>query len=202
MLTVLLDERAARLVGDGRKTMMALVFAVTLAGFVAHETRATDPVVNFCRSGFGCSRSASWPLLVATATSMATFVMPFYLQDVLRLSPSFMGLVFLSAPIFTIACANVSGLLTDRIGPRVPASIGVLVTLAAFAVGLVLKADSSWHWPAVLLGLTGLGAGLQCPQPDRDHRLGATAVPRLCHRNGPDAVRGRLAARDLPRRSS
>jgi MFS family permease len=49
--------------------------------------------------------------------------------------------------------------LTDRIGPRVPASIGVLVTLAAFTVGLVLKADSSWLWPAVLLGLTGLGAG-------------------------------------------
>ena len=49
--------------------------------------------------------------------------------------------------------------MTDRIGPRVPASIGVLVTLAAFTVGLLLKADSSWLWPAVLLGLTGLGAG-------------------------------------------
>ena len=98
-------------------------------------------------------------LLVATATSMATFLMPFYLQDVLRLSPSFMGLVFLAAPVFTIACANVSGRLTDRIGPRVPASIGVLVTMAAFTVGLLLKADSSWLWPAVLLGLTGLGAG-------------------------------------------
>ena len=40
---------------------------------------------------------------MATATSMATFLMPFYLQDVLRLSPSFMGLVFLAAPVFTIA---------------------------------------------------------------------------------------------------
>ena len=38
MLTVLLDERAARLVGGGRTGMMALLFAVTLAGFVAHET--------------------------------------------------------------------------------------------------------------------------------------------------------------------
>jgi MFS family permease len=70
-----------------------------------------------------------------------------------------MGLIFLAAPVFTIACANVSGLLTDRIGPRVPASIGVFVMMAAFTVGLLLKADSSWLWPAVLLGLTGLGSG-------------------------------------------
>ena len=160
MLTVLLDERAARLVGAERKGMMALVFAATFAGFLAHETRATDPVVNLSLFRIRMfTFSVVSLLLVATANSMATFLMPFYLQDVLRLSPSFMGLVFLAAPVFTIACANVSGLLTDRIGPRVPASIGVLVMLAAFTVGLLLKADSNWLWPAVLLGLTGLGSG-------------------------------------------
>ena len=120
-----------------RKGMMALLFAATLAGFVAHETRAADPVVNLSLFRIRMfTFSVVSLLLVATANSMATFLMPFYLQDVLRLSPSFMGLIFLAAPVFTIACANVSGLLTDRIGPRVPASIGVLVTLGAFTVGL------------------------------------------------------------------
>jgi len=89
MLTVLLDERAARLVGDGRKTMMGLLFAVTLAGFVAHETRATDPVVNLSLFRIRMfTFSVVSLLLVATANSRATFLMPFYLQDVLRLSPS------------------------------------------------------------------------------------------------------------------
>src|SRR4029077_3491570 len=107
--------------------------------FVIHETRAAHPVVNLALFRIRMfTFSVLSLLLVATATSMATFVMPFYLQDVLRLSPSFMGLVFLVAPVFTIACANVSGRLTDRIGPRVPASVGVLVTLGAFTVGLVL----------------------------------------------------------------
>jgi len=90
---------------------------------------------------------------------MATFLMPFYLQDVLGLTPSFMGVLFLAAPVFTITCANVSGLLTDRIGPRIPASIGVLMTMAAFGVGVVLRPDSGWFWPTVLLALTGLGSG-------------------------------------------
>src|SRR5215470_4499098 len=129
---------------------MALLFGAALVGFVVRETRAADPVVNL---GLFRIRMFTFSvlslLLVATANSMAMFLMPFYLQDVLRLSPSFMGLVFLAAPVFTIACANMSGLLTDRIGPRVPATIGVLMTLAAFTVGLFLAADSSWRWSAV-----------------------------------------------------
>jgi len=160
MLTVLLDQRAAQMIGAGPKGMMALAFAATLVGFVAHESRVADPVVNLSLFRIRMfTFSVVSLLLVATANSMATFLMPFYLQDVLGLSPSFMGLIFLAAPIFTITCANVSGLLTDRIGPRIPASIGVLVTLGAFAIGLLLKADSSWLWPTVLLGLTGLGSG-------------------------------------------
>jgi len=78
---------------------------------------------------------------------------------VLHFSPSFMGLIFLAAPVFTITFATVSGHLTDRIGPRIPATIGVAVTMAAFLVGARLGAESSWALPAALMALTGLGAG-------------------------------------------
>jgi len=160
MLTALLDQRAAQMIGGGRTGTMALAFAVTAVAFVAHESRASDPVVNLSLFRI---RMFTWSvlslLLVATATSMSTFLMPFYLQDVLHLTPSFMGLVFLAAPIFTIACATLSGHLTDRIGPQIPASIGVLVTLGAFAIGVGLRAHSSWLWAAALLGLMGLGSG-------------------------------------------
>jgi MFS family permease len=140
--------------------MVAVAFAAAVVAFVAHESRASDPVVNlslFRIRMFTCSVLSL--LLVATATSMATFLMPFYLQDVLHLTPSFMGLVFLAAPIFTITCANMSGRLTDRIGPQIPASIGVLVTMGAFAIGVGLQVQSSWLWAAALLGLMGLGSG-------------------------------------------
>ena len=57
-------------------------------------------------------------LVIATATSVIRFLLPFYFQDVLRLSPSSMGLIFLTAPVFTIGLAAVSGWVTDRVGPR------------------------------------------------------------------------------------
>lgn len=160
LLTVLLDERAARLMGAGRTTALALVFAVTLAGFLARESRAPEPIVNLALFKIRMfTFSVLSLLLVATANTIVTFVMPFYLQDILRLSPGFIGLIFLAAPVFTIVCAGVSGRLTDRIGPRAPASIGVIVLMLGFAGGLLLRVDSGWIWPAALLALMGLGSG-------------------------------------------
>jgi MFS family permease len=98
-------------------------------------------------------------LVFATVTSVLTFLLPFYMQDVLHLSPSFMGLVFLSAPVLTIGLAALAGQLTDRIGPRIPASIGLSVIMGAFAIGVILRADSHWIWPALLLAATGVGQG-------------------------------------------
>ena len=82
-----------------------------------------------------------------------------YIQEVLHYSPSFMGLIFLAAPIFTIALAPVSGRLTDEIGPRIPASIGVLMTMTAFAVGLLQRTDSHWILPTLMMAFMGLGSG-------------------------------------------
>jgi MFS family permease len=53
----------------------------------------------------------------------------------------------------------VTGLVTDRIGPRVPASIGVVMTMVAFLVGTFLGIDSHWALTAVLMAFTGLGQG-------------------------------------------
>src|SRR3989442_1806082 len=46
MLTLLLDRRSVEAVGAERATVMALIFAATLVGFLAHERRAVSPVVN------------------------------------------------------------------------------------------------------------------------------------------------------------
>jgi MFS family permease len=139
---------------------MAALFAATLVGFLIHERRALNPVVNLALFRIRMfTFSVLSLLLIATSTSVLMLILPFYMQDVLHQSPSFMGLVFLAAPIFTISLAPLTGRLTDRIGPRLPTSIGVVMTMAAFLVGMVLRADSHWVWPALLMALTGIGQG-------------------------------------------
>src|SRR5438128_1531769 len=140
--------------------VLALVFGATALGFLAHERRSVNPVVNLSLFKIRMfTFSILSLLLIATTTSVLGFLMPFYIQDVLHFSPSLMGLIFLAAPVFTIGLATVSGQLTDRIGPRAPASIGVLATLGAFAIGGFLRTDSHWMLPASMMALVGVGSG-------------------------------------------
>ena len=158
VLTLVLDRRSAELIGLGQKGFMALLFVATLGGFLVHERRARHPVVNFALFRIQMFTFSVLSLLViATCSTVLTFLLPFYMQDVLHQSPSFMGLIFLSAPVFTVTLAAVAGQITDRVGPRIPASIGVLMTSAGFLVGTFLRVDSHWMLPAVLMAFTGLG---------------------------------------------
>jgi len=160
MLTLVLDRRTAEMLGAGRRGVLVGAFALGIAGFLVHERRTLNPVVNL---GLFKIRmflfSVLSLLLFATTSSVLTFLLPFYIQDILHRSPSFMGLLFLSAPILTISLAVLAGHLTDRLGPRLPASIGLSMIMGAFAIGVGLRVDSHWSVPALLLACTGVGQG-------------------------------------------
>jgi EmrB/QacA subfamily drug resistance transporter len=160
MLTLVVDRRSAEAIGAGSKSVMLALFALGLAGFVAHERRVANPVVNLGLFRIRMFVFSVLSLLAfATTSSVLTFLLPFYIQDVLHRSPSFMGLLFLSAPVLTISLAVLAGHLTDRVGPRIPATIGLSVVMAAFAIGVGLRVDSHWILPALLLACTGIGQG-------------------------------------------
>jgi MFS family permease len=161
VLTLLVDRRSAELLGAGQKALMATLFAATLVGFIAHEGRSHNPVVNLALFRIRMfTFSVVSLLMTATSMSVLMLLLPFYLQDVLHHSASFMGVLFLAAPVFTVSLAPFVGRLTDRIGPRLPASTGVLMMVGAFVVGISLRIDSHWALPAILMALTGLGQGL------------------------------------------
>jgi EmrB/QacA subfamily drug resistance transporter len=160
LLTLVLDRRSAEAIGAGRTGVLVGAFALGLAGFLAHERRTANPVINLALFRIRMFVFSVLSLLLfATTSSVLTFLLPFYMQDVLHRSPSFMGLVFLAAPVSTISLAVLAGHLTDRVGPRIPASIGLSVIMVAFAIGVGLRVDSHWTLPALLLACTGVGQG-------------------------------------------
>ena len=102
-------------------------------------------------------------LLVGVAQVMVGFVLPFYLQDILHLSPSFMGFLFISAPVFTVTLSPFAGWVADKVGPRLPSTAGILVLVIAAFIGGFLRADSHWTSPVVVLALWGLATALFYP---------------------------------------
>src|SRR6185295_19015242 len=90
--------------------------------------------------------------------------------------PSFMGLIFLPAPVLTMSLAFIAGQLTDRVGPRLPATIGLSIVMVSFAIGMGLRVDSHWILPGLLLACTGIGQGF-FNTPNQTAIIGS--VPRL-----------------------
>ncbi len=160
-LALLLDRRAAEFIGVGHRGFLTLAFGGALLGFLARELKAPSPIMNlhlFKIRMFAYSIVSL--LLLHVIHGLVDFILPFYLQEVLHLSPSLMGLIFLAPPIFTIALATPSGHIADKVGPRIPATVGVLATIAALVIGVNLRIDSLWILPTVMLGLRGISTAV------------------------------------------
>ncbi|MBI4528767.1 MAG: MFS transporter [Deltaproteobacteria bacterium] len=163
-LTLLLDRRTTELFDPLTKVIVVLLCAVSLVGFLVRESIIPNPLVDLGLFRIRMFAASSLSLLiVATNYSLSAILLPFYLQDVLRLSPSFMGVLFMAAPIFTVTFSPVSGYLSDRVGPRLPATLGVILLILSVYLGSFFRTDSSWILPAVVLALLGLANGFFNP---------------------------------------
>jgi MFS family permease len=159
LATLLLDQKIAEVLGGGSQALLALAFVGALWGFISHEKNTPSPMVNLSFFSVPAYGYGSVGLLVCCITQgLVTFIAPFYLQDVLNLSPTFMGIIFLVPSLLSMVLSPVSGALTDRIGARFLLMTGVVMLMTAFVIGANLRADTHWIWPAVLLMLIGIGS--------------------------------------------
>jgi len=157
--TLLFDQKVAQFAGGANLALLALVFVAVLWLFLAQEKRSTSPMVNLAIFSVPIFAYGSIGLLFSNINqSLTTFITPFYLQEVLKLSPTFIGTLFLIPSLFSIVISPLSGALTDRIGSRLLMILGVSVLMVSFVVGAVLRIDSHWSLPALLLGLSGIGS--------------------------------------------
>jgi MFS family permease len=102
-------------------------------------------------------------LVVSICYALTSFLMPFYLQDILRLTPTQIGMLFMAPSILTVALAPVSGYMTDRLGPRIPATVGVMFMIVSLAAGGMLRTDSHWLLPTMLIVVGAITNGIFNP---------------------------------------
>lgn len=149
--------------GWGSATILGLlVVALTaLAAFVVIEKRVSSPMLDlslFGRPVFSAATGSA--VLNYIAVYSIVFLMPFYLIQGRGLSPARAGILFVVQSITMAIVAPLSGTLSDRIGSRIPAAVG-MTTLAA---GLLLLSRLGLYTPlsyvAVTLLVSGLGTGI------------------------------------------
>ena len=146
--------------GWGSLGVVALLAAAVVLGasFVVLDLRVRTPLVPLREFAQRAFVGSSVVLLIGNIVlASLLFILPLYLQNITERSALTAGLLLLPLTATLMILSPISGVITDRIGPRVPMMAGIVAT----AVGVYLLSDlhaGSSPW-ALVPGLLVLGVG-------------------------------------------
>ena len=124
------------LLPNGLSIVLIVAGVAGVVLFIYWEGRAKNPVLNIelfkSNRAFALSNIAA--LINYSATFSVGFLLSFYLQYIKGLSPQSTGFVLVSQPIVQAAFSPLAGRISDKVEPRIVASIG----MALAALGLIL----------------------------------------------------------------
>lgn len=136
-----------------------LLFSIAcLLLFIPLERRRQNPMMEL---ELFRSRRFSLPILACLcsyiAQMMTTFLMPFFLVNVLRMSQDKSGMIMLATPLIMMLSSPLGGRMTDRVGSRQPALLG----LGSVALGSILMSGlgEGSSLPFILIALAFFGSG-------------------------------------------
>jgi EmrB/QacA subfamily drug resistance transporter len=142
---------------------------IFLACFLFWQKKAPVPMLNFAlfkRKNYSYSIISAW--LAFTATGANFFILPFYLQQILKYPPETAGFILLAGPATLSIVAPVGGFLSDRIGPRFIATVGLLITATGYFSFTFITENWDWHQIVWRNAVISLGFGLfQSPNSSR-----------------------------------
>ncbi|MDI9642828.1 MAG: MFS transporter [Archaeoglobales archaeon] len=130
--------------------------------FALIEGRTSEPVLNvkMFRKNTVFAMSNLAALLNYSATFAVAFLMSLYLQYIKELSPQEAGLILLAQPVVMALFSPIAGALSDRIEPRIVASIGMALTALSLFLFSIISSETPMEYIIGNLILIGFGFGL------------------------------------------
>ena len=192
--------------GDGWSSVeiaIAVAGVGALAAFVLVELRTEHPMVPlgiFRSEQFSGANAVTF--VVYGALSSVTFLLVVYLQTGLGYNALEAGAALLPVTVLTLVFSPRAGALAQRIGPRLPMTLGPLIVAAGTALFARVQPGTT-YWETVFPAAVVLGAGLSLTVApltatvlaavDDDHAGVASAVNNAVAR-----IAGLLAIAVLP----
>lgn len=156
--------------------------------FIKQEKLAPNPLVQlslFKSSVFSMGVIAAFLSFVAIFS--ANLFLPFYLQNVLKLSTLNAGLLLSFYPITTAVVAPISGWLSDKISYRPLTVIGLTISTISF-IGLSTLTEGSSHLFFIVFSIfLGMGAAI-FQSPNNSSVMGSVAPNQLGVAGGINAL--------------
>jgi len=133
-----------------------------ILAFMKWETKIENPVldISLFRNNRVFALSNLATLINYSATFAVTFLLSLYLQYIKRLTPENAGLILVPQPIVQALFSPVAGRLSDRIEPRIVASVGMALTSVGLLLLVILDEKTTLGFIVASLVLLGFGFAL------------------------------------------
>lgn len=160
---LLLGASLGPVIGWAAATVDVLLGAgtVLLIAFVAIERRVPSPMLDlslFYNRRFAGANAAKVCAYAASFT--VVFVIPFYLQQVLRYAPGAVGIAMTPMPAALAAGSLVGGPLSDRAGSHVLAPLGMAIATAGGCLFTLVSPAHGYAALAAAMVVMDFGMGL------------------------------------------
>jgi EmrB/QacA subfamily drug resistance transporter len=173
-----------------------LLCAGALRWLVAHEARHPAPIIDLALFKSPVFRSALACLVLSFLALFAVaFLTPFYLEQLRGLSTEQSGLLMISYPLMIALLAPFAGSLSDRVGSRVLAPVGLGIAAAALVLLGCVGPRTPLPWVAGCLALGGIAQALF--QPANNSTLLGAAPPERQGVAGGLLATGRVLGQSL-----
>ena len=159
--------------------LILLLSLMAMAFLLVAESKATTPILilSMFRSRLFTAGILSL-FLITSCFSAISFLLPFYLQNLLGYSPSQVGWIIIADSLIIMFMAPIAGTLSDRLGSRLLCTLGCAVmVIAQFFVG-TLGLQASLPQIMFPLALWGVGWAL-FNSPNQSAMLGVVSHDKI-----------------------
>lgn len=141
---------------------LVLIGLIGIFVFIIWEKRIENPMmnINLFKNNLTFTFSNLAALINYSATFAISFLLSFYLQYIKRLDPQSAGLILLSQPITQAIFSPFAGKISDKIEPRVIASIGMMLITIGLSFFIFLNEETTLEFIIFNLFLLGFGFAL------------------------------------------
>ncbi|HLQ34270.1 MAG TPA: MFS transporter [Chloroflexota bacterium] len=167
-------------------------FVLCGAGFIYTELHTAQPMINlsmFRDWTFSAGNVAK--IFAYLPFSAHSFLLPFYLEQAMGLTPATVGLSLTPLPVGMVATSLIAGPLSDRIGTRKLAPVGCAVQVVAAVLLTQVRPENGVGRLLLAQLLAGLGMGAFIA-PNDSSILSATPHDRIGVANGIMAISRQL----------
>ncbi len=142
-------------------TSCFVIAAISLIIFFVTELTVEHPLIDLSLfKDFNFSVANGILFIFGFGMFGSTFLLPIYLQQSLGYTAFQAGSLFLPVGILQAVTAPISGILSDKVDPRIPAGIGIILLASSLFINSSLSLFSEHHQIMLALYIRGFGMGL------------------------------------------